>query len=193
MAELPEPLQNAAEEGADKAFSRRVALMTAVYAVILAITSLGGNNATKEMLLSQQQASDQWNFYQAKVIREHQYRALALRLEADLLERGPSMRPEARAKLEELRKKFAEEEKRYSSEKKDIEKDARRLEHERDRNRERDPNFDFSEALLQIAIVLASVSILSTSRALFAISTVFALGGALLGLNGYLLLLHLPL
>jgi len=193
MAELPEPLQHAAEEAReDKAFTRRVALTTALYAVLLAITSLGGNNATKEMLLAQQQASDQWAFYQAKVIREHQYRAQALRLEAELLERGPVMRPEVRAKYEELRGKFAEEEKRYNAEKKDVEKDAKRHEHERDVNRARDPNFDVAEALLQIAIVIASVSILSTSRALYAVSLVFAAAGAVLCLNGFFLLVHLP-
>ncbi|HEV8673309.1 MAG TPA: DUF4337 domain-containing protein [Methylomirabilota bacterium] len=189
---MPEPLQHAAEEVKDKAFTRRVALTTALYAVLLAITSLGGNNATKEMLLAQQQASDQWAFYQAKVIREHQYRAQALRLEAELFERGPVMRPEARAKYEELRAKFAEEEKRYNAEKKDIEKDAKRLEHERDVNKARDPNFDLAAALLQIAIVIASVSILSTSRTLFGVSMVFAVAGALLCLNGFLLLAHLP-
>ena len=192
MPELPDPLQNAPEEAADKAFTRRVALTTAVYAVALAITSLGGNNATKEMLLAQQQASDQWAFYQAKVIREHQYRAQALRLEAELLERGAAMRPEARAKYEELQKKFAEEEKRYNAEKKDIEKDARKLEQERDVNKARDPNFDFAEVLLQIAIVAASVSILSTSRPLFGLSIAFAVAGSVLCLNGYLLLVTFP-
>jgi Domain of unknown function (DUF4337) len=193
MPELPEPLQHAAEEAReDKTFTRRVALTTALYAVLLAITSLGGNNATKEMLLAQQQASDQWAFYQAKVIREHQYRAQALRLEAELLERGPVMRPEVRAKYEELKGKFAEEEKRYNAEKKDVEKDAKRLEHERDVNRAKDPNFDLAEAVLQIAIVVASVSILATSRPLYLVSIAFALLGVLLCLNGFLLLVHLP-
>ena len=192
MAEIPDPLERAGEEARDKAFTRRVALTTAVYAVVLAITSLGGNNATKEMLLAQQQSSDQWAFYQAKVIREHQYRAQALRLEAELAERGATMPPAARAKYEELRAKFADEEKRYNAEKKDIEKDAKKLEHERDRNKAKDPNFDFAEALLQIAIVIASVSILSTSRALYGISLVFAVIGVLLCGNGYLLLIPLP-
>jgi hypothetical protein len=192
VSELPEPLQNAAEAAQDKAFTRRVALTTAVYAVVLALTSLGGNNATKEMLLAQQQASDQWAFYQAKVIREHQYRIQALRLEAELLERGATVRPEARAKYEELRKQFADEEKRYNAEKKDIEKDAKRLEHERDVNRAKDPNFDLAEAVLQIAIVVASVSILATSRPLYLVSIAFALLGVLLCLNGFVLLVHLP-
>ena len=42
----------------------------ALYAVMLAITSLGGNNAEKEMMLAQQQASNEWAFYQAKASRE---------------------------------------------------------------------------------------------------------------------------
>jgi septal ring factor EnvC (AmiA/AmiB activator) len=188
VEELPEPLKEAVDAARDKSFTRRVALTTAVYAVVLALTSLGGSNATKEMLLAQQQASDQWAFYQAKVIREHQYRIQALRLEAELLERGGAMPAAARARYEELRRAFAEDEKRYNTEKKDIEKEARRLEHERDVNKARDPNFDFAEALLQIAIVVASVSILSTSRALFGVSVVFALVGALLCVNGYVLL-----
>ena len=193
MPELPEALQpDALEEAANKTFTRRVALTTAVYAVVLAITSLGGSNAMKETLLAQQQASDQWAFYQAKVIREHQYRMGGLLVELDLLERGATMKPDARARFEDARNRFAEEEKRYNAEKKDVEKDARRLEHERDIGKAKDPNFDFAEVLLQIAIVAASVSILSQSRGLFALSTLFAAAGALLCLNGYLLIVPLP-
>lgn len=60
MAELPEAVQEQAIDlSHDQAFTRRGALTTAVYAVVLAVTSLGGTNATKEMLLAQQQASDQ--------------------------------------------------------------------------------------------------------------------------------------
>ena len=69
----------------------------------------------------------------------------------ELAEPGDAMRPKARARYEELKKKFAEEEKRYNAEKKEIEKEAKKLEHERDVNRARDPNFDFAEAVLQIA------------------------------------------
>ena len=68
MAEVELPDPEELEERAEKTFSRRVALTTAVYAVVLAIAALGGNNAMKEMLLAQQQSSDQWAFYQAKVM-----------------------------------------------------------------------------------------------------------------------------
>ncbi len=192
MAEVELPNPEELEEKAERSFSRRVALMTAVYAVVLAIASLGGNNAMKEMLLAQQQSSDQWAFYQAKVIREHQYRAQKMRLEAELAERGTALRPEARQRYEELLKKFAEEEKRYNAEKKDIEKDAKKLEKERDWNRDKDPYFDYAEVLLQIAIVMASVSILSTSRPMFFFSLALAFGGALLAINGFTLWFRLP-
>src|SRR5260370_34541886 len=108
MPEVEVPKPEEIREKAESRFGRRVALVTAIYAVLLAIAGLGGSNATKEMLLAQQQSSDQWAFYQAKVIREHQYRAQKLRLEADLVERGSSLRPEARAKLEAVLQKFAE-------------------------------------------------------------------------------------
>ena len=102
MAEVELPKHEELEELRGKAFTKRVALTTALYAVVLAIASLGGTNAMKHMLMAQQQASDQWAFYQAKVIREHQYRIQKLRLEADLAERGGTMKPAARQKFEEL-------------------------------------------------------------------------------------------
>jgi hypothetical protein len=169
-----------------------VALVTAVFAVMLALAGLGGNNATKEMLLAQQQSSDQWAFYQAKVIREHQYRSQKMRLEADLIERGPSLRPEAREKLEAVLRKYDEEEKRYNAEKKEIEQAAKRLEAARDRFQTKDPYFDVAEVFLQIAIVMSSVSILSRSRPIFFFSVLLALIGAALTLNGYALLFRLP-
>jgi hypothetical protein len=193
MAEVELPDPEELHERREDHFSRRVALVTAVYAVLLAVAALGGNHAMKEMLLAQQKSSDQWAFYQAKVIREHQYRGQKLRLEVDLLERGASVSPEVRDKLDGLMKRFAEEEKRYSEEKKDIEKEAKKLEHERDRYQLKDPYFLFAEALLQIAIVMASVSILARSGAVFSFSLVLAVAGALLTLNGFFFVVDFPL
>jgi hypothetical protein len=193
MAEVELPNPEELHERREDHFSRRVALVTAVFAVLLAIAALGGNHAMKEMLLAQQKSSDQWAFYQAKVIREHQYRGQKLRLEVDLLERGDSVKPEVRDKLDALMKRFAEEEKRYNDEKKDIEKEAKKLEHERDVWQAKDPYFLFAEALLQIAIVMASVSILARSRAIFSFGLLLAVAGALLTLNGFFSFVHFPL
>ena len=192
MAEVELPNPEELEERRDKSFSRRVALVTAVYAVVLAIASLGGNNAMKEMLISEQEAANQWAYYQSKVIREHLNRGNKLMLEAQLAE--PSgLKGAEREKFEVLAKKFADEEKRMVVDKKEIEPKARSFEAERDRNQTKDPYFDYAEVLLQISIVCASVSILSTSRPMFWFSSVLAALGALSTINGFLLVFHLPL
>jgi hypothetical protein len=187
--ELPNPEH--LEHHRSKAFSRRVALTTAFYAVALAIAALGSKVAMKEMLLAQQQSSDQWAFYQAKVIREHQYRGQKLLLETQLAEPS-SLKEGERAKFEALAKRFGDEEKRYNAEKKDIEKDAKKLEHERDRHRARDPNFEYAEIFLQIAIVTASVAILAESKAMFIFSFVSAVLGVALTTNGFVFGWHIP-
>ena len=189
--ELPDPHELAGQRG--QTFTRRVALVTALYAVALAIAALGGNSYGREMLLAQQKASDQWAFYQARSIREHQYRGQKLRLEADLADRGPAMRPEARRKAEELLQKFSDEEKRYNTSKEPIRVEAERFEHERERAEKRVLNFEYAEVFLQISIVLASVSILAASRLIFSVSLVSAVAGVVLTLNGFELLVELPL
>jgi hypothetical protein len=192
MAEVELPDLKELEEISSKTFTRRVALTTAIFAVLLAITSLGGSNAMKEMLLSQQQASDQWAFYQAKNIRELIYRTNSLRLEAELLERGPSMKPAAKARYEALLTDMRADQGRYQEEKRTIEGEARQLEAERDRYRAKDPYFDYAEVLLQISIVLASISILAVSRQTFYVALGSAALGTILMLNGYLLIFRIP-
>ena len=102
------------------------------------------------------------------------------------------MKPEAKERVEGLLKKTAEEEARYNAEKKEIEKEARELEHERDVNRNKDPYFDYGEVLLQIAIVMASVSILSGSRPVYYFAIISACLGALSSLNGFLMIFRIP-
>ena len=191
MAEVELPNPEHLEHQRSQAFSRRVALTTAFYAVALAVSALGSKVAMKEMLLAQQQSSDQWAFYQAKVIREHQYRGQKLVLEMQLAEPSTLKGPE-RAKVEALAKKFAEEEKRYNAEKKDIEKGAKKLEHLRDHHRARDPNFEYAEIFLQIAIVTASVAILAGSKGVFFFSLAAAILGVVLTANGFVFGLPLP-
>jgi hypothetical protein len=191
VADVELPNLEELEERRDRVFSRRVALVTAIYAVVLAIASLGGNNAMKEMLLAQQEASNQWAYYQSKVIREHLNRGSKLVLEMQLAEPS-SLRGPEREKVDALATKFADEEKRMNADKKDIEPKAKTAEQERDRNQLKDPYFDYAEVLLQIAIVCASVSILSTSRPMFWFSSVLAVLGMLSTLNGFLLAFRLP-
>jgi hypothetical protein len=188
--ELPNPEE--IEEQRRDGFTRRTALTTAVFAVFLAVVSLGGNNAQKEMMLAQQQASDQWAFYQSKAMREHLYRLEKERVEGELLEQDKNLSAEVREHKQARLKGLGEQEARYEREKKGIEDKARELEHERDAARAKDPYFDYAEVLLQISIVLASMSILTGARPIFYTALVAAVLGAFLGADGFLLFFRIP-
>lgn len=192
MAELELPDHDELVERAKDRYTKRVALLTAVYAVLLAITSLGGNNAAKEMMLAQQQVTDQWAFYQSKAMREHLYRSQRQQLEAQLLERQDGMAKAAWENYDRLIREMSAEEGRYRDEKKGIEKGAKELEATRDRNMSKDPYFDYAEVLLQIAIVMASIAILSSSRPVLWLSVGSATAGTILTVNGFLLIFRLP-
>ncbi len=48
----------------------QVALSTAILAVVAAVSALFAGHAANEAVLEQIEASDKWNFYQAKSIKE---------------------------------------------------------------------------------------------------------------------------
>lgn len=192
MAETELPNPSELEDLKEKKFHSIVAIITAVYAVVLAISSLGGNHAMKEMLLAQQQASDQWAYYQAKSIREHLYQSQRVILENQLSLLSGSIGADRTAKAAAAIKAFGDEQSRFAKEKTDIMRKARELEKERDKNRSKDPYFEYAEVLLQIAIIMASVSIIADSLALFSFSALFALCGAFMCANGYFQFLSIP-
>jgi hypothetical protein len=192
MVEIELPNPEELEEKSRDSFGKKVALFTAIYAVILAICALGGNNSMKDMLLAQQEASNQWAFYQAKNNREYLYRIEKDRLETQLVERGDTMKPAALKHYKAEMQKVSAEEARLSKDKQEIAVEAKKQEHERDVNRAKDPYFDFGEALLQIAIVMSSVSIIANSRRVFFFSIGAAVLGSLITLNGFLLLFKVP-
>ena len=61
------------------------------------------------------------------------------------------------------------------------------LELQRDRAMVKDPFFDYGQALLQIAIVLASVAIITGGTILLVLSALLAALGSLSTLNGFFL------
>jgi len=67
---------------------------------------------------------------------------------------------------------------------------VRAKEHEKNRDHamRQDPWFDYAEGMLQIAIVLLSVSILGSIPTLYAVGTLLGFLGTLSTLNGFFLL-----
>ena len=182
---------------AEANFRKYTGIYLGIVAMLLAITALGGSNATKTMLNSNIQASDIYGYYQAKNIRQTAYQLTAEQLDSELLAL-PDMPEPAKAKIQDRIKRYRERVDRYESDpataegKKELLEKAKEWEARRDHAAERDPNFDFAEALFQIAIVLGSVSIVAVSRSLVKLSGVLAIAATLLMINGYFLLVHLP-
>lgn len=188
---LPEAL-NASGDTDDKI----TAIYIAVLAVILAICSVGGDNASKDMMRASIDAADTYAFYQAKNIRQTGYELAADELELELLKPGVS---------EELRKALSEKIERYHATAKRYETDpekkegkrellakAKDLEGKRDLALIRDPYFDFGGGVLQIAIVLASASIIFGGALLRWISVGLGVLGTLFTINAYTLLVAIP-
>jgi hypothetical protein len=177
-------------------FRRLTAIYVGIAAMLLAIAALGGGDATKEMLSANIHASDTYAFYQSKFIRQVHYQTAAEQLE--LLAAGaPALSAEHTAKVAELVKRYRDTAARYESEpatgdgKKELLAKAKEWEAKRDHAAAQTPNFEFAEALLQIAIVLGSVAIVASSAWLLGVSGTLAFGGLLLTLNGYLLVVPL--
>ncbi len=178
-------------------FRRRVALLVAGLAGLLAITSLGGQNATKTMINANIQASDTYSFYQAKTIRQTSNQLFADNLQSLLDTTNPSdsARAAIQARIDRAKATVA----RYESEpqtgegKKELLARAETYVQEREHAARQDPDFDYAEVLLQIAIVLGSVAILAVSRPVTVIA--LALGGVagILMLNGFFLWFTLPI
>jgi hypothetical protein len=202
---ISEIKEERAEAEATEKFRSTAALIVAIMAMLLAVGSLGGGNATDDMVHGNIKASDTWAFYQAKNVRQTQYRLAADRLDVELAD--PGLSPQMRTALEAQLSKYRETVARYDDEpdpaapgdslrgegKKQLSARARSFERLRERASEQDGNFDYSEVFLQLAIVLASVAILSNSRKVLGMSLVLGVIGTVLMLNGYLLLFPLPI
>jgi len=181
----------------DDIFKRRAAVLIAFFAMLLAITGLGSNNAMKEALNQNIEASNAFNFFQAKNIRQTNLIVSADEFELGWL-RDPSISLSVRQKLEEKLADYRKTIVRYETEpetgegKRELLAKARDHAAKRDHALKQDPYFDYAEVLLQITIVLISVSIVADQRWLTLVGAGTGLLGGLLTLNGFLLLVDLP-
>ncbi len=177
-------------------FRNRAALTIAILAAILAICELGGDDAKNRMVNSNIKASDSWALYQAKNVRQTEYKLAAEALKRDLA--SPSLSDAQRAAAAADLKKYEKTAARYEDEpgkdgKKQVQALAKGYEEARDKAGERNESFDLAQMLLQLGVVLGSVSILSLSRPLLLIAGALGAVGLALVLNGYFLLVPLSL
>jgi hypothetical protein len=178
-------------------FRRVSGIYVGVVALLLAISTLGGGRATKEMLGASIRAADSYSFAQAKYLRQTAYELAADQIEAQFTA-YPSISQEAKASMQTLIARYRTAAERYASDpasgegRRELLAKAKDWEKIRDHAEAQDPNFQFAAAGYQIAIVLASVAITASSPALLGLSAAGAVVATLLTINGYFLLVPLP-
>ncbi len=158
----PTEAQEGIEDAVNDARSRRLALLIAALAALLAIVSMQDDNTAQDAVRSNIEASDLWAFFQAKVARQFtlERQSEALRVER---EGAP---PERQAAIDDLLKAWAAKIAQYESDpesgegRKELLERAKAAEADRDLALAANNQFGYASAALQLAIVLASASII---------------------------------
>ena len=152
-----------AEEAAHQ--NKGIALLISVLALFLALSETLGKSSQTAALTDTVTASDTWAFYQARNIR-----ATTVSTQKEVLELQAAATTDA-AQKDALTKKIADWERRIKRWESDPEKregmkelmaKAQGLEKKRDHQLEQYHNYEIASAALQIAIVLASASIITS-------------------------------
>ena len=163
---------------ASKGDTRYISLIISILAVLVAMVTVLGHRTHTEAVLLQSRAADQWNEYQAKKIRQGQ-----IGMTSDLLSLQPSSNSIAvqqklnsyKAHMEKLADDLIEEQRK-----------AEELEHEVSRAERRASRYDLGEALLQIAVVLSSITLLTKQRIYFMLGLGLGIAGLLLAASALL-------
>jgi hypothetical protein len=167
-AHKEEPANIVARLETAERFRRSVALWVAVVAVMLAITSMAREQAANRVLNANIHASDTYNFFQAKNIRQTSNQIAADELGTLLVIQIPS--EPLKSELERRLAGYVANVARYESEpetgegKRELLETAQHYESEREKAEESLHSLHYSSTLFQVAIVLGSVAILALSR-----------------------------
>jgi hypothetical protein len=169
------------------ASNKQIALLISIVALFLAFSETLGKSAQTEAISHNVASNDLWAFYQAKTIRMTTLEVAAETIEAELpIITDANVRAAKEKQIATWRKRAAV----YDSDpdkkegRKELMVKAREAEHERDIALARYHNYEVASAAFQIAIVLASASVITAMMVLTWISGGVALVGlALLGLG----------
>ncbi|MFO0995047.1 MAG: DUF4337 family protein [Alphaproteobacteria bacterium] len=160
--------------------NKRIAVLIAVLAAVLALAEAGGKNALHRTLARNIEASDLWSFFQAKTVRITVVRTAVELVESTI---GATLAGDAKARMEKQLASWRESVARWDSEpdaqegRKELMARARAAEAKRDEAEAAYHAYELSSGALQIAIVLASASVVTDV-------VLLAFGAAGLGIIG---------
>ena len=160
--------------------NKKVALLIALLALVLAFAETLGKSAQTAALANHIEASNTWAFFQAKTIRATQLRVGADAMAVDMVAAAdPALKAAQQKQIEEWRKTAD----RYDSDpqshegRKELAERAKHAEEKRDHALARYHNFEIASAAFQIAIVLASATVITGIVALAYLAGLLGLGG----------------
>jgi hypothetical protein len=162
-------LKEHAEHGSSESSLRPVAFTMSLLAVLVAVTTVLGHRTHTEAVLDQNKATDKWNEYQA-----HKIRSNDTALISDLLSVVTVTDKDAANKIANS---YADHQSKWAEDLKKSKDEADALETEVKQAEERANRFDLSEALLEIGLVITSVTLLTRSRVYWYLGIVFSIGG----------------
>jgi len=188
MAGPHENLEHAEHaEHASHGGNKKIALLISVLALFLAFTETLGKGAQTESIGLNIKASDTWNFFQAKTIRQTAIRTAADNLAAI----APSIeKPEIKAAMEKQIETWRATVARYESDpkekdgRKELREQAEGYEHQRDYQLARYHQFELGSAAFQIGIVLASAEVITGMAVLGWLSGLVGLVGLIFSAFG---------
>ncbi len=172
------------EHGGDK----RIALLIAVLALFLALVGTGAKSSQTEVITRNVEASNLWAFFQARTIRQTAVRTAAEQAE---VQKATTTDPAVRAAIEAQQKAWLATATRWESEpntgegRKELSARARHVEEDRDLSMAKYHFYEYSAALFEIAIVIASASIVTSVPVLGLLSILLGVGGIGMGAIGF--------
>jgi hypothetical protein len=178
MSEELQELQEHAEHARHNPDLAPVSLTMAVLAVLVAVASLLGHRAHTEEVVLQAKSADQWAYYQAKNIREH---------EDDLFaDFSAAIAGKDSSEMDKFRQKTSQEAERYKRDKEEIQGEAKKLEGEVALERKRADRYDLAEVFLEIGLVITSITLLSGRRIFWHLGIVLSVAGIAVAVTGAL-------
>lgn len=160
-----------------------VAITVAILATFLGICNVKDDNVVQAMLAAQAEKIDQWNFFQARNIREEVMRATVEQL---TLERRAHTDPANLAAFDASIKKYSEMAESQMKKKEEQKALAEQAQVTYDKLNYKDDQFDLAEASIAIAIALLAITALTHIWWLFWLSMIPSVFGLLIGGAGLL-------
>jgi hypothetical protein len=156
-----------------------VSFTMSLLAVLVAISTVLGHRTHTEAVLAQARASDQWNEYQAKKIRLNE-----TQLTSDML----SVLAEHDDSAKKLMDGYKSHSGKWSDDLQQEEEKAHDYEAEVQHAERKANRFDLGEALLEIGLVITSITLLTRLRAYWYLGMAFGIVGVVVCAT--VLLLH---